>query len=46
MLIEMLYATYLLTIAIYAISVTICEIFIVEMCITLTLIFNMGQSEM
>ena len=44
--IEKTYATlYLLAIAVFALSVTICEEFTIEMCVTLALTFRIGQSE-
>ena len=36
---------YLLEIAIFALSVTLCEILTVEMCRTLALTFKMGQGQ-
>ena len=47
MQIESLYATiFLLAITAFALSVTVCEIFTVEMCMTLTLTFKIGQDQM
>ena len=45
---EMPYATFylLLAIAMFALTVTICEKFVIEMCITLTLTFRMGHGQM
>ena len=44
---ERLYATFLfLTIAMFALYVTICQIFAVKVCMTLTLTSRMGQSQM
>ena len=43
---ERSYATfYLLPIAMFVLSVTVCDTFAVEMCTTLTLTFRMGQSQ-
>ena len=47
MLIESLHATsYLITILIFALAVTILQIFVVEKCMTLTLIFTMGKGQL